>query len=214
MIYVTHDQTEVMSMGDRLVVLRDGMVQQVGTPLEIYNIPTNQFVAGFVGSPPMNFITCDVRRAGGEGHGNTLRLVNESFDLSLDENHRAALDRQLDRTKSGQIVLGIRSEDIHERDTAHANTPGDDGFVKAQVMFIEPLGSEVLATCALGKNEIVARLSPRTSARADSNPRVVSRFGNDSPPPRIASAKLLAMMLLTLKGTPFIYQGDELGMTN
>ncbi|MCP9495766.1 MAG: sn-glycerol-3-phosphate ABC transporter ATP-binding protein UgpC [Pyrinomonadaceae bacterium MAG19_C2-C3] len=169
MIYVTHDQTEAMSMGDRLVVLRDGTVQQVGTPLEIYNNPTNQFVAGFVGSPPMNFITCDVRR-----DGDSLRLVNESFDIPLDEKHRIALDARRDGTSIEQIVLGIRPEDIHERNDDNANREvanpfvDDAGdFVKTQVLFIEPLGSEVLATCALGDYEIVARLSPRTAARAD-----------------------------------------------
>lgn len=171
MIYVTHDQTEAMSMGDRLVVLRDGTVQQVGTPLEIYNNPTNQFVAGFVGSPPMNFITCDVRR-----DDDSLRLVNESFDLCLDEKHRIALDHKRNETRSEQIVLGIRPEDIHERGDTDANRENEnqpfddaDDFVKARVLFIEPLGSEVLATCALGDYEIVARLSPRTAARADAS---------------------------------------------
>ncbi len=172
MIYVTHDQTEAMSMGDRLVVLRDGTVQQVGTPLEIYNNPTNQFVAGFVGSPPMNFITCDVRR-----DEDSLRLVNNSIDIRLDEKHRIALDRRRGEGSIEQIVLGIRPEDIHERNHANGenvnrespNQLVDDAgdFVKIQVLFIEPLGSEVLATCALGDKEIVARLSPRTAARAD-----------------------------------------------
>jgi len=167
MIYVTHDQTEAMSMGDRLVVLRDGTVQQVGTPLEIYMEPVNQFVAGFVGSPPMNFIPCEVRR-----DGDTLRLTNNFIDINLDAAHRPALDRLRKSDGREQIILGIRPEDIHERNGDNA-PPSEQfksasGVVKTTVLFVEPLGSEVLATCALGDQEIVARLSPRTEARADS----------------------------------------------
>lgn len=183
MIYVTHDQTEAMSMGDKLVVLRDGTVQQVGAPLEIYNNPTNQFVAGFIGSPPMNFILCNVRRDADAWH-----LVNQSFDIKLGEKHADALKRKHNGKEDGQIVLGIRPEDIYERrsirrlnaqanlsretnDDSQRNQPtnqsADDNFIRSTVLFIEPLGSEVLATCALGEKEIVARLEPRTDARAD-----------------------------------------------
>ena len=167
MIYVTHDQTEAMSMGDRLVVLRDGAVQQVGTPLEIYTEPVNQFVAGFVGSPPMNFIACEVRR-----DGDALRLTNEVIDLKLDAAPRPALDRLPKTDGRERIILGIRPEDIHERNGDNTRTSeqvsGANELIKATVLFVEPLGSEVLATCALGEQEIVARLSPRTKARADS----------------------------------------------
>ena len=166
MIYVTHDQTEAMSMGDRLVVLRDGTVQQVGTPLEIYTEPVNQFVAGFVGSPPMNFIPCDVRR-----EGDTVRLTNKVIDIKLDASHRPALDRLRKGDGRERIILGIRPEDIHERNEDNTSTSeqvsGANEVVKTTVLFVEPLGSEVLATCALGDQEIVARLSPRTKARAD-----------------------------------------------
>lgn len=167
MIYVTHDQTEAMSMGDRLVVLRDGTVQQVGTPLEIYNNPTNQFVAGFVGSPPMNFITCDVQL-----NEHKIKITHGAFTQELDDKHRIALEKRGGTDNQTQIILGIRPEDVHENNGDEASGVGKplgdkSGLIKTQVLFVEPLGNEVLATCALGEQEIVARLSPRTAARAD-----------------------------------------------
>src|SRR6185436_4128353 len=78
MIYVTHDQVEAMSMGDRLIVLKDGVVQQIGAPLEIYNRPANQFVASFIGSPPMNFIYCRLSE-----HDSTLLLADSDLQLKL-----------------------------------------------------------------------------------------------------------------------------------
>ncbi len=143
MVYVTHDQVEAMSMGDRLIVLKDGMVQQIGAPLEIYHQPANQFVAGFIGSPAMNFIECMI-----EGRGESLFAAAEGFDVALP---------QVVAVKAGdKIVLGIRPEDLTEQ----AN-----GALSARVNFLEPLGSEVIANCSLGKSEIVVRLNSRTTVR-------------------------------------------------
>ncbi|HYG82015.1 MAG TPA: sn-glycerol-3-phosphate ABC transporter ATP-binding protein UgpC [Pyrinomonadaceae bacterium] len=154
MVYVTHDQTEAMSMGDRLIVLKDGVVQQTGTPLEIYNEPANQFVAGFIGSPPMNFINCSSDASDGQlflvGHGLRVRLPPEK--------RRRVVE-------AGDVILGIRPEDLTERDLYDG--PLDGNVIQARVEFLEALGSEVIATCTAGGREIIARLNPRTRARSD-----------------------------------------------
>ncbi|MBW2000272.1 MAG: sn-glycerol-3-phosphate ABC transporter ATP-binding protein UgpC, partial [Deltaproteobacteria bacterium] len=104
-VYVTHDQVEAMTMGDRIVVMKDGVVQQVGTPLELYNRPSNLFVAGFIGSPSMNFIPC--------------RLVEEDGRLYLDTgDFKVVLPDfavpKLAQVKERDLVFGIRPEDIYE----------------------------------------------------------------------------------------------------
>jgi multiple sugar transport system ATP-binding protein len=159
MIYVTHDQVEAMSMGDRLIVLKDGIVQQIGAPLEIYERPNNQFVASFIGSPPMNFINCSINER--DGH---LFLTGDGFQLKVPAEKKAAATR-LASSGSRTLVLGIRPEDISERRSATSRV--DAAVITARVIFLEPLGSEVLATCSLGKHEIVVRLNPRTRVKSD-----------------------------------------------
>jgi len=157
-VYVTHDQTEAMSMGSRLIVLKDGVVQQIAAPLEIYDRPANQFVAGFVGSPPMNFFDCSVER-----HDEALVLTGDGFKLHL----TGEKARQLNQSHNlpQHIALGIRPEDIFERRFYDGTL--DENVITTRVEFLEPLGSEVLATCALGGREIVVRLNPRTEAKSD-----------------------------------------------
>ena len=118
-VYVTHDQTEAMTMGDRIAVLDEGVLQQVGTPLECYHEPANRFVAGFIGEPSMNFF--DVERQG-------TRLVADRFDYPLSEATRAALG---DAT---ELTLGIRPEDIEL-----VGEPGDHAF-ETVVDVVEPMG--------------------------------------------------------------------------
>jgi multiple sugar transport system ATP-binding protein len=156
MIYVTHDQVEAMSMGDRLIVLKDGIVQQIGAPLEIYDRPANQFVASFIGSPPMNFINCSIVEH--EGH---LFLTGDGLHVKLPAKSKAALSG----VRSRNVTLGIRPEDISERRSYDG--AADDNVIRARVEFLEPLGSEVLATCSLAEHEIIVRLNPGTSAKSD-----------------------------------------------
>jgi len=158
MIYVTHDQVEAMSLGDRLIVLKDGKVQQIGAPLEIYNHPANQFVASFIGSPPMNFIECSMIEQ--DGH---LYLKRDGFRLKLPAEKKSVLSQT--GVENRQIILGIRPEDIFERRFYDGSI--DENVASALVEFLEPLGSEVLATCALGDCEITVRLSPKTDASSD-----------------------------------------------
>jgi len=159
MIYVTHDQVEAMSMGDRLIVLKDGIVQQIGAPLEIYDRPANRFVASFIGSPPMNFINCSLVE-----HEGDLFLTGDGLHVKLPAEKKVALTR-VDSSGDFPIVLGIRPEDISERHSYYG--AADDNIIKAQVDFLEPLGSEVIATCSLAAHEIIVRLNPRTSAKSD-----------------------------------------------
>jgi multiple sugar transport system ATP-binding protein len=158
MIYVTHDQVEAMSMGDRLIVLKDGVVQQIGAPLEIYNRPANQFVASFIGSPAMNFIDCTLVERDG-----ALFLTDSDLQVKLPASKSVRLRHaQVERRK---LVLGIRPEDIYERQLYDRSVDGN--AITARVSFLEQLGNEVLATCTLGERELVVRLSPRTGAQSD-----------------------------------------------
>ena len=159
MIYVTHDQVEAMSMGDRLIVLKDGIVQQDGAPLEIYDRPANQFVASFIGSPPMNFINCSLVE-----HDNHLFLTGEGLHVKLPAQRKEA-PKELGSGGNLPLVLGVRPENIFERQSYHGVVDGN--LIKARVNFLEPLGSEVLATCSLGQHEIIIRLNPRTRAKSD-----------------------------------------------
>ena len=173
MIYVTHDQVEAMSMGDRLIVLKDGIVQQIGAPLEIYDRPANQFVASFIGSPPMNLINCSLLE-----HDSHFFLTGEGFHVKLPAERKAALTELGSSGTRGPhagsppgvlgnlpLVLGVRPENIFERQSYLGAVDGN--VIKARVDFLEPLGSEVLATCSLAQHEIIVRLNPRTSAKSD-----------------------------------------------
>jgi multiple sugar transport system ATP-binding protein len=121
-IYVTHDQVEAMTLADRIVVMDGGVVQQMGTPLEVFEHPKNRFVAGFIGSPAMNFIACKL------GEGSVLR--GEGFKISIPETHRRAVEG-----RSGEMELGLRPENLK------VEAPRDD-LLQAKVEVREPMGAE------------------------------------------------------------------------
>jgi multiple sugar transport system ATP-binding protein len=147
-IYVTHDQVEAMTLGDRVVVMRDGLVQQVGTPLEIYSRPVSRFVAGFIGSPAMNFLDVQV-----EGEGDFLYLRRDGLSLAAAPERRAALARYAGR----QVMLGVRPEHIA---LLNGDAPAGDG-VPGRVEVTEQLGSELLADVAVGDASLmVSRVDP------------------------------------------------------
>jgi len=146
MIYVTHDQVEAMTMGDKIVVMKGGLVQQIGDPLTLYNKPVNKFVAGFIGTPPMNFLTVTVKDENGSV------VVDEgSFKLKLDANHSKVLKNYIGKS----VTLGIRSEDLHY----DAKAP-DEGSLKATVEVIEPLGAETQVYIQTSSNQMVAKVPP------------------------------------------------------
>jgi multiple sugar transport system ATP-binding protein len=153
MVYVTHDQVEAMSMGDRLVVMKGGAVQQIGAPLEIYNQPANQFVAGFIGSPPMNFLPVEI-----ETRNDLQTLRGEGFRFQLPESMQSLM-------RNGRAVLGIRPEDLHERSAMALTNNGN--FAAVRVEIVEALGGEILTTCSLGAHELTARLSPQSQVESD-----------------------------------------------
>lgn len=148
-LYVTHDQTEAMSLGDRLLVLKDGTIQQTGAPLEIYDAPANRFVAGFLGSPPMNFFDA-VFEADPSGRA-TARL-GEGPDVVL-------LPAAPPVEKGARVLLGVRPEDL----TPSAG--GDGPTLNVRVEVVEALGSETIAHGAVAGQRICARLGPTVSLR-------------------------------------------------
>ena len=150
-IYVTHDQVEAMTLGDRVVVMKDGFVQQVGEPLELYNEPANLFVAGFLGSPAMNFAT--VRVTGDNG---ALWIENDGLRIKPSGETASRLTRYV----GDEITLGIRPEDLH---VASAADPPELGF-DAVVEVVEKLGSEILLDVAVGSDTMVASVEPNVRA--------------------------------------------------
>jgi len=169
MIYVTHDQAEAMTLGQRIVVLKEGSVQQIAEPLSLYHSPANMFVAGFIGSPPMNFFRGRVMRrdgsfvfqennSGGATNGSRIELV-----LSLERGE------QLSGQADGNVVLGIRPEHISIRDNQSS-----DKAVNATIELAETTGAERHLHFETGAHHFVARVSP--DVRSQPGERVSLRF--------------------------------------
>jgi multiple sugar transport system ATP-binding protein len=156
MIYVTHDQVEAMTMGDRIVVMKDGVAQQVDTPLQIYEHPANRFVAGFIGSPPMNFFEGTLSR---EAEG--LYFKGDGFTVKVDDSQAA----DLKAANLDKLTLGVRPENI--QDTAFAVNPDPKTLVKAKVEVVEPMGSEVYLYLTLGENNFIARVDSHEQAHVN-----------------------------------------------
>jgi multiple sugar transport system ATP-binding protein len=142
-IYVTHDQVEAMTLGDRVVVMRDGRVQQVGEPLELYNSPANRFVAGFLGSPAMNFARVRVLAENGGGFW----VASRGLRLHMPP----ALADRIDRYAGQEVTLGIRPEDLR----IATDTDPDGLTFEATVEVVERLGSETLLDVKVGDDMMV-----------------------------------------------------------
>ncbi|HEU0055526.1 MAG TPA: sn-glycerol-3-phosphate ABC transporter ATP-binding protein UgpC [Longimicrobium sp.] len=153
MVYVTHDQVEAMTLGDRIVVLHQGKIQQIDTPLNLYDHPANRFVAGFIGSPAMNFFDGTV-----EG-GDTLAFAaaGGAFRLPLPAAWAARLGDRVGRP----VVLGIRPESLHAARGRPADAPVADAAFTVEAL--EPLGNEIFvhATTAAGGHRVTARVPPQ-----------------------------------------------------
>ena len=155
-IYVTHDQTEAMTLGTRIVVMKDGVVQQVDTPQALYNTPCNLFVAGFIGSPQMNFMDALVNV-----NGNDVTLKVGEHVLKVPASKRQAL---IDGGYDGKtVVLGIRPEDVHDSQAFISNSP--DSVIKSKIKVYELLGAEVFLYFDLEGTQMTARVNPRTTLR-------------------------------------------------
>jgi len=166
-IYVTHDQTEAMTMGTRVVVLKDGLLQQMDTPHNLYSYPANLFVAGFIGSPAMNFFDAT--------------LVGENGDLYVDSGtFRLKVPKEklqvLLPYKGKKVTFGIRPDDLHDPQFTPPNITA--GKIKAEVDVTELMGNEVLAHFLMGEKSFVARFDPRTGIRVEDTVEVMVNMDN------------------------------------
>lgn len=165
-IYVTHDQVEAMTMGDKICVMKDGVIQQLAPPLQLYNQPSNSFVAGFIGSPPMNFMKVIIlEKKNGAKSGLWLKEPGtehqpESFQLKVEKDMERILKPYAGKT----VTLGIRPEDIYDR-LFYAGEIHEGSWTKSTVEVVEPMGAEKYLYLNTGKNSLIARVEPQNSAK-------------------------------------------------
>jgi multiple sugar transport system ATP-binding protein len=152
-IYVTHDQTEAMTMGTRIAVMKDGRIQQVGTPLEIYDRPDNLFVANFIGTPPMNFFDATIQDGGAT-------LAASKFSLPIP----ASLKGVAAGHTGEKVVVGLRPEHIVDPSIP---TRGEKATLAAEVEVIEPLGDEVIVHARAGDEPLVYKVEPQFTPEVD-----------------------------------------------
>jgi len=157
MIYVTHDQIEAMTMGDRIAVMKDGIIQQIADPLELYNRPANRFVAGFIGSPPMNFIEGRI-----ESEGDEFYFDEGAFRLKVPRAFRDKIGPYAGK----QVTFGIRPEDFVDPALRPEAAEKMETF-KAKVELIEPMGAEIYMYLSAGSADLIARLE--AGVKADIN---------------------------------------------
>lgn len=147
MIYVTHDQTEAMTMGDRIVVMKDGHIQQIADPITLYDKPVNKFVAGFIGSPQMNFVNGTVIRKNGK------MFFNEGkFQVRVIDAMMKIMMPYVDK----EVTFGIRPEDMYDKLFVSDAPP--ENTIKATCEVIEPMGSEAYLYLNTGKNPLIAKV--------------------------------------------------------
>ncbi|HEX7119467.1 MAG TPA: sn-glycerol-3-phosphate ABC transporter ATP-binding protein UgpC [Longimicrobiales bacterium] len=156
MIYVTHDQVEAMTMGDRIVVMHEGRVRQIGAPADVYERPADTFVAGFIGSPPMNLWRGHVR---GDGGASVFEARAGGLRIPLD----APVLQRLGLASGGEVVLGLRPEGIHLGEAPFAS--GACFGIDARLDEAEPMGNEIFLYASAGGQEIVARVPPQPVPR-------------------------------------------------
>jgi multiple sugar transport system ATP-binding protein len=162
MIYVTHDQVEALTLGQRIVVMKDGLIYQIGKPISVYENPKNKFVAGFIGSPPMNFLQGKIVSQNGDYYftdrGIKLRVLQQNYS-------RVAPYRDQ------QVIFGIRPEDIYDK--IFAQDARQEYTVTATVEVLEPMGSEIYLFLNAGRNSFVARVSNQDTATVNQDLQMV-----------------------------------------
>ena len=145
-IYVTHDQVEAMTLADRVVVMNNGQIEQIGTPDEIYNNPATGFVAGFIGSPAMNFISCKLEKNSKGLYAN----ITKDIVLSIPKEKYIMLSKYVNKT----IILGIRPEHISENDQKNSMK------IEVKLNIVEPLGMETMVYFSINNSQICGKVSP------------------------------------------------------
>ncbi len=185
MIYVTHDQVEAMTLGDRICVMKAGVIQQVAAPLDLYNSPANLFVAGFIGSPPMNFIPGKIENTSAgpvfvATHSDPASVISQSpprTPASINSSIRLPLSTE--RFSSShfqsfslprQVILGVRPENLHAPATV---TPNAAATITAKIELIEPMGAETIVHVRVGNRPLIARVPP--AERFELNQEIVLR---------------------------------------
>lgn len=164
-IYVTHDQTEAMTMGDRIVVMKDGFIQQIDTPQGLYENPVNKFVAGFLGSPQMNFIDAVLREEFGQyvvefGSEDSKTQRGVKYQIIVPE---SKVNDELSSYVGKEIILGIRPESIHDEEMYLSNAT--TGVIDCTVEITEMMGAETYLYLLCEGTPLTARVSPRSTAR-------------------------------------------------
>ncbi|MFW6022513.1 MAG: ABC transporter ATP-binding protein [Halanaerobiaceae bacterium] len=166
-IYVTHDQTEAMTMGDRIVVLRDGFIQQVADPLTLYNQPANMFVAGFIGSPAMNFLDAKMVQEGDtyylDGAGSFKIVIPAS---KIEENP------QTKEFVGKNVVFGIRPEDLEDASVAEKDATDKNSYT-AEVEVVEPMGSEIYLYLSIANHSMIARVDAHSTAQVGDKVKLI-----------------------------------------
>lgn len=162
MIYVTHDQIEALTMGDRIVVMKDGLIQQVAPPIELYEKPVNKFVAGFIGSPPMNFLHGRIVRRNGQFYfqdqGMTIKIVDQQYE-------------KIKIYEGKEVIFGIRPENIYDK--LFAQNAREEYTTTATVDVVEPMGSEIYLHLNARSNSFVARVNAHDTAQVNQDLQVV-----------------------------------------
>lgn len=154
-IYVTHDQTEAMTMGDRIVVMKDGFIQQVDTPQNLYDLPVNEFVAGFMGSPQMNFIDATLAKEGADYY-----VTFGAAKIKVPANKANA---EIANYVGKEIVFGIRPEDVHDEPEFIEKHP--EARATADVEVTELMGAETYLYLNCEGNALTARVEPTSTAK-------------------------------------------------
>lgn len=166
-IYVTHDQVEAMTMASRIAVINKGILQQIDTPQTLYDRPDNLFVAGFIGSPAMNFFPAHIRK-----DGDSLVVDGGTFSVKVPDARKQAFMGHLDKP----VIFGIRPENIHNPEFA---PPGIDAQpVECTVDVTELMGNEIFVYLKTGENVFVARVDPRSRYHVDDKVQVVFNMNN------------------------------------
>jgi multiple sugar transport system ATP-binding protein len=153
-IYVTHDQIEAMTLADRIVIMNEGAIMQIGSPMEVYGKPSNLFVPGFIGSPAMNFLKVDLIDQGG-----ALAVTGEDIMLKVPDH----LGKRFSIAKGRNLTFGIRPEHIYDQ-ALKGSFPGGE-TLKAIIEVVEPLGPEVIFLAKCGSTEVTARVDPETRVK-------------------------------------------------
>lgn len=161
-IYVTHDQVEAMTIGDRIAVMRDGVLQQVADPIAIYDHPKNKFVAGFIGSPPMNFMTGRITRKNGRMYFDEGKII-----VKITEDMHKAMAPYTGK----EVIFGIRSEDIYDKLFVSEAPP--ENVVRVNCEVYEPMGSEVYLYLNTGRHTFIARVGAHDKPKVNQDLDVV-----------------------------------------